>query len=304
MPRVRRPREATLRTMPRAASSDSSYRSMPFSGVYPANRVLFPSKTIRLGSVLYPFGGLRYKFSPQHIGITQIRYRIDGGGWNTISKGTFTDILSAAKHLALTTTEYGILNYEIEITLGDGSIIFEDADIICNIANYSLARTTAVDEKFRPFADVVTAFDLQYLDTIEYSVSGDATIGQTTIPRLNLISGQHTGGNDEDDLEDSGKDFSLCGLVTNTDIVRNITDGSEAVITSVGQITIVGALSGGTDDNWDTNDNYDIVIGANKNIIVRQFEISFASAGYYTITLHATDTGANEETISVRAYIG
>ena len=109
---------------------------------------------------------------------------------------------------------------------------------------------------------------------------------------------------DDADLEDTSKDFSLCYLVINSDIVRNTTDGSEAVITAVNQTTIVGALSGGTDNNWDTNDNYDIVSGVNKNILVRQFEISFASAGYYTVTLHATDTSANEETISVRAYIG
>ncbi len=265
---------------------------------------MFPSKTVRLGSTIYPFGGLRYKFTPQQIGITQIRYRIDGGGWNVISQGTFTDILSAAKHLSLTCDEYVTLNYELEITLADTSIVLSNADIVCNVANYSLARTAAVDEKFRPFADAITAFDLQYLDTVEYSVSGDATIGQTTIPRENLISGTHTGGNDEADLEDDTKDFSLCNLDVNADIVRNTTDSSEAVITAVGQISIVGALSGGTDDDWDTSDAYNIVSGVNKNILVRQFEISFASAGYYTITLHATDTSANEETISVRAYIG
>ena len=58
-------------------------------------------------------------------------------------------------------------------------------------------------------------------------------------------------------LTDSGGDFVNDGVVAGM-VIRNITDGSSGKITGVATTTITcsAGLSGGTDNDWDTNDSY------------------------------------------------
>jgi hypothetical protein len=67
-------------------------------------------------------------------------------------------------------------------------------------------------------------------------------------------TGLHSGGNGSATLIVANEVFPA-SLIDGT--IYNITDGSSGTITAVGgtnQDTITGALSGGTDDDWDTND--------------------------------------------------
>ena len=70
------------------------------------------------------------------------------------------------------------------------------------------------------------------------------------------FTGTHTGSNNVNVLVDSNatwKDDALIGFTIN-----NITDGSSVAISDNTSTTISGTLSGGSDNDWDTNDVYTI----------------------------------------------
>lgn len=68
------------------------------------------------------------------------------------------------------------------------------------------------------------------------------------------VGGAHDGGNDVAILTDSGESWTTDEWVGHT--IYNTTDGSRALITANTGTTITGTLYGGTDDDWDTGDNY------------------------------------------------
>ena len=68
-----------------------------------------------------------------------------------------------------------------------------------------------------------------------------------------LLIGAHTGANNQAMLTDAAVNFLLCGVEPGM-TVYNITDNSSATITAVTATTITGALAGGGDNDWDTND--------------------------------------------------
>lgn len=72
----------------------------------------------------------------------------------------------------------------------------------------------------------------------------------------------HSGGSGASTLQDAGINFDKWDVEVG-DEVFNITDGSSAVVTGVSTTTrendtVAGTLSGGTDDDWDTSDQYRI----------------------------------------------
>lgn len=81
------------------------------------------------------------------------------------------------------------------------------------------------------------------------------------------IEGTHTGAiNQATNLTDSAATFQTNesnGLIAVGDPIYNITDGSSGTIASItGETTLVtSALTGGVDNDWDTNDVYAITVG-------------------------------------------
>lgn len=69
-------------------------------------------------------------------------------------------------------------------------------------------------------------------------------------------SGSHTGADDQSVLTDSTKSWTTDEHVGRA--VRNLTDGSKGTITANTANTVTATLAGGTDDDWDTGDLYDI----------------------------------------------
>lgn len=70
------------------------------------------------------------------------------------------------------------------------------------------------------------------------------------------VGGTHTGSNNSTNLIDSAAKFQTWE-VKSGDTIRNDTDGSEGVVSSiVSETELVASLSGGTDDDFDTNDVY------------------------------------------------
>lgn len=66
--------------------------------------------------------------------------------------------------------------------------------------------------------------------------------------------GAHTGSDDASVLTDSSQGWETNELAGLT--ILNKTDGSSATVTSNTSTTVTGSLSGGTDNDWDTDDEY------------------------------------------------
>ena len=73
-------------------------------------------------------------------------------------------------------------------------------------------------------------------------------------PKLN---GVHTGLDDSPMLVDSNGNFKI-NFIGGT--IYNDTDASSGTITNVTATTVIATLAGGTDDDWDTNDVYRIIL--------------------------------------------
>jgi hypothetical protein len=69
------------------------------------------------------------------------------------------------------------------------------------------------------------------------------------------VAGTHTGSNDSSVLNDSNADFVTDGIQVG-DVIFNTTDGSYGQVTGVTATTITATLTGGSDNDWDTDDGY------------------------------------------------
>ncbi len=293
--------------MSRARSIQSDVRSLPRRSEdrllpeIPTPETIFatiPSKKITPGDRLYPFSGLVYDGPAA---LASARWRMDGGGYTAISLGVFTDILSASRFFSEVVILYGTFFYEIELTDALSNIQLVGVDVLSKITLGS-GKTAERSTNFRPFPDSVIAEDPSQILTIEYSVDGDTTVAKTTITRHILFSGTHDGAPDNADLVDTGRDFTTLGIKIG-DIVRNVTDGSEGVITAIVGDTITATLGGGTEDDWDASDTYNIVDGAALDLIARGWEISIASEGFNVVTLYVNDLSSNESSESVTVRV-
>jgi type IV pilus assembly protein PilY1 len=69
------------------------------------------------------------------------------------------------------------------------------------------------------------------------------------------VAGSHTGSDDSSVLSDSSADFVTDGIQIN-DVIFNTTDGSYGKVTGVTATTITVTLTGGSDNDWDADDEY------------------------------------------------
>ena len=74
-----------------------------------------------------------------------------------------------------------------------------------------------------------------------------------------LAFGTHARGNNSSDLVNPGKHFKSSGVRVDM-LLKNTTDGSEGAITAVTQDTITATLAGGTDNDWDVDDEYEVYL--------------------------------------------
>lgn len=84
----------------------------------------------------------------------------------------------------------------------------------------------------------------------------DGTILSDDYWNYGLVAGTHDGAADAAVLTDSGETWTTDEWVGYT--IKNITDGSQALITANTSTTITGVLYGGTDNDWDIGDTYHI----------------------------------------------
>jgi hypothetical protein len=75
-------------------------------------------------------------------------------------------------------------------------------------------------------------------------------------PKFYTYSGTHTGSNNASTLTDSTQSWATNELLNGT--ITNTTDGSSGTITANTATTVTATLSGGTDNDWDTSDAYEV----------------------------------------------
>ena len=285
-------RARTVQNDTRLLGRQATTRKFPIPSVSPVIFMYVPSKHITLGERIYPFAGFVFDGpSP----IASARWRKDGGGYSTISLGVYTDILSAARFVSEVVNIFGTFFYELEVTDEDGNVELIGLDVISAI-KIGISKSVERSTNFRPFSDSLIARDTAQIKTIKYSVEGDTTVVKTAIARPVLFSGAHSGSSGSATLTDSGRDFSALGIRVNTDIIKNTTDSSEGVITNISTDTITVTLAGGTDNDWDTSDAYQIVDGETLNLIAQGFELSFSSQSYNKVNFFVTDQTDVEST--------
>lgn len=105
-------------------------------------------------------------------------------------------------------------------------------------------------------------------------------------------TGSHDGSNNASVLTDSGASWTTNQWVGYR--LYNVTDGSSGAITANTGTTITATLSGGTDNDWDTSDVYEIRHGdyANTSVIIpriKQYRPSVKIFGYVDGTLSLSD---------------
>jgi hypothetical protein len=69
------------------------------------------------------------------------------------------------------------------------------------------------------------------------------------------VGGSHTGSDDSSVLIDSNADFVTDGIQVG-DVIFNTTDGSYGTVAAVAATIITATLTGGSDNDWDTDDGY------------------------------------------------
>lgn len=324
-------RARPIRSDNREISIQSENRDLPQPSIAPTIFISVPGNRILLGDRVYPFSSLYidptstilnakwrrldvtpYRSSPlgsdnrktplqsQNRNLPQPN---DGGVYTSIELGSFTDLLSAIRFTSEAVNIFGIFSYELIITNTRNQVQVVFTTIQVKITT-GIPKASGINENYRPFSDSQIATDETQIGTIKYSVGGDVTVAKTSITRPILYSGTHDGSNNAATLSDSGTDFTGLIIRLNKDIVRNVTDGSEGIITSITTTTVVAILAGGTDDDWDSSDVYEIVDGENLDIIARGFEVSQSSAGIYILTLFVEDIAStpneSSEAIIVR----
>lgn len=87
--------------------------------------------------------------------------------------------------------------------------------------------------------------------------------GRMNIVPLTIASGVHDGGDDEAILGDSGESFASGEFVGMT--LYNVTDGSSCLVTANDGTTVTCALSGGTGDDWDDGDVWQVGPGPRQS---------------------------------------
>lgn len=79
--------------------------------------------------------------------------------------------------------------------------------------------------------------------------------------------GTHKRGDNSSKLVNPGADFLSCGVQTDV-LIKNTTDGSEGTISSVSEDEIECTLAGGTDNDWDVGDEYEIYLTDTEDSVI------------------------------------
>jgi len=92
--------------------------------------------------------------------------------------------------------------------------------------------------------------------TAQHDIDG-IYVESTAVLAPAVFTGAHDGAANQAVMTDSGEAFTVNEHVGRT--IINITDGSSTIVTANTATTVTGILSGGTDNDWDNGDTYEIL---------------------------------------------
>lgn len=155
------------------------------------------------------------------------------------------------------------LNTTSKVQFGDsGTYINQSADGILNIATDTEVKILVNDEDIKFTKTGTNGITLgtntatsKITTALAIASSGEIT-GLIPPVVVALSSGVHDGGNDQATMTDGGIDLGANTLIGMT--VYNVTDGSSCTITANAATTITCTLAGGTGNDWDDNDVWQV----------------------------------------------
>lgn len=100
---------------------------------------------------------------------------------------------------------------------------------------------------------------------ISYTDMGGLVLDCRYSDLQSIETGQHDGGNNESDLSVSTASWTPGEHIGK--VIQNVTDVSYGVITANTATTITAALTGGTDNDWDSNDRFSIM-GDQRGVLI------------------------------------
>jgi len=131
--------------------------------------------------------------------------------------------------------------------------------------------------------------DFNTAETPDIAANDVITAPTHVSPGLSGGIGTHDGSNNAATLTDSTRSWNDDDY--NTLTVSNITDGSSCTITDSTATTIVCTLSGGTDDDWDTGDVYEV-----------KYPLTISTAGHFSYDDFSE--GLQQRAFNITIYIG
>lgn len=254
------------------------------------------SKRLLLGELGYPFGDL---WIDKPLLVDTIETKEGSGSFSFVSLGNFPDLMTATRFESFTPQDFNKdLRFTIKVTDLSGGVIEKELTVRTDV-EIGIDKASLTNQTIKPFSDSTFAQDPDEVTLVKYEVTGATTIAKTDIPREQIVGGSHDGAGNNASLVDTTKDFLALGVRIG-EIVKNTTDGSQGVVTALATTTnpndtLTMTLSGGTDDDWDVSDTYEIVDGRSIILIAREFEIKFTAVGLTTVTLFITDNGVPTE---------
>lgn len=254
------------------------------------------SKRLLLGELGYPFGDL---WIDKPLLVDTIETKEGSGSFSFVSLGNFPDLMTATRFESFTPQDFNKdLRFTIKVTDLSGGVIEKELTVRTDV-EIGIDKASLTNQTIKPFSDSTFAQDPDEVTLVKYEVTGATTIAKTDIPREKIVGGSHDGAGNNASLVDTTKDFLALGVRIG-EIVKNTTDGSQGVVTALATTTnpndtLTMTLSGGTDDDWDVSDTYEIVDGRSIILIAREFEIKFTAVGLTTVTLFITDNGVPTE---------
>lgn len=132
-------------------------------------------------------------------------------------------------------------------------------------------------------------------DGTDYTIAPDTgvVIGGDLPASLNSVTGQATSG-DATTLNDTAVDFTDLGIVSGM-AVKNLTDGSEAVVSTIAETQIVTTadLTGGTNNVWAAGDSYQILVGEYGVITSWEDDEQYIFSSEYGVVANITVPAGN-----------
>lgn len=174
--------------------------------------------------------------------------------------GKTGDISVQAPRIDKSTHSLQTIEYEHHEIHSGSHYFIEGHAILANLGTLYSKIVTPNTGKWAHFAWNISSNGILDSNLYEIPTGGMANGARATIHannrNINCWSGRHTTGASAAVLVDTGQAWTIDELKDKQ--IFNQTDGSSAIITANTADTVTGVLAGGTDNDWDVGDVYEI----------------------------------------------